>query len=309
MLATLPLFNPRLIHPSLKSFPEGTSRNVGKLPTPYFSMDTVKHLLILHLETDYFFLLKPLRQCFPSTHEKDPVVNWSCTNSNVMEVDYRCVFVPEMRNWKCVHTGAAGEIFRDGEFLLHFWGLWSVPNHRIYSAFGFSNILSVNWRCYPIIMLDFACCQFFKLPASTTLADLSAAGEHYCGSDWSELQVKHKGLGEKDLLKYCFSTAYIVALMHDSLGIGMSDDRYVELPSFLYHFPSPSMTILVHNVEQRQTQHSHFVSEVDPALLVPLDLSITMLVYTTISAWTQYTLTMVIKSPLSLIKRCITSYT
>lgn len=54
------------------------------------------------------------------------------------------------------------------------------------------------------------------------------AGEHYCGENWANLRVKHKEVEEKDLLKYCFSTAYIVALMHDSLGISMHDDRYVE---------------------------------------------------------------------------------
>ncbi|KAG0611610.1 hypothetical protein M758_7G152800 [Ceratodon purpureus] len=67
--------------------------------------------------------------------------------------------------------------------------------------------------------------EFFKLPATTSLAEIADAGEHYCGEDWTRLQEKHKSAEEKDLLKYCFSTAYIVALMHDSLGIGMQDDR------------------------------------------------------------------------------------
>lgn len=74
--------------------------------------------------------------------------------------------------------------------------------------------------------------QFFKLPATTSLADLVDAGEHYCGEDWTKLQEIHKGVKEKDLLKYCFSTAYIAALMHDSLGIGMRDDRYLNLEIF-----------------------------------------------------------------------------
>lgn len=78
--------------------------------------------------------------------------------------------------------------------------------------------------------------QFFKLPATTSLADLVDAGEHYCGEDWTKLQEKHTGVKEKDLLKYCFSTAYIAALMHDSLGIGMRDDRYLKLN---LSFPSP----------------------------------------------------------------------
>ena len=66
------------------------------------------------------------------------------------------------------------------------------------------------------------------MPATTSLAEIADAGEHYCGEHWTRLQEKHKQVEEKDLLKYCFSTAYIVALMHDSLGIGMRDDRYVE---------------------------------------------------------------------------------
>jgi hypothetical protein len=74
------------------------------------------------------------------------------------------------------------------------------------------------------------------LPATTSLAEIADAGEHYCGEDWMRLQEKHKSVGEKDLLKYCFSTAYIVALMHDSLGIGMRDDRYVGNDNSLYFY-------------------------------------------------------------------------
>jgi apyrase len=57
------------------------------------------------------------------------------------------------------------------------------------------------------------------------LAEIVDAGEHYCGQDWMQLQEEHKGVNQKDLLKYCFSTAYIVALLHDSLGIGLADER------------------------------------------------------------------------------------
>ncbi|CAK9872681.1 unnamed protein product [Sphagnum jensenii] len=67
--------------------------------------------------------------------------------------------------------------------------------------------------------------EFFKLPVTTSLAEIVDAGEHYCGQDWMHLQEEHKGVNQKDLLKYCFSTAYIVALLHDSLGIGLADER------------------------------------------------------------------------------------
>ncbi len=67
--------------------------------------------------------------------------------------------------------------------------------------------------------------QFFKLPATTSLAEIVDAGQHYCGQDWTQIQEEHNGAEEKELIKYCFSTAYIVALLHDSLGIGMADER------------------------------------------------------------------------------------
>ncbi|CAK9863058.1 unnamed protein product [Sphagnum jensenii] len=67
--------------------------------------------------------------------------------------------------------------------------------------------------------------EFFKLPATTSLAEIVDAGQHYCGQDWTQIQEEHKGAEEKELIKYCFSTAYIVALLHDSLGIGMADER------------------------------------------------------------------------------------
>lgn len=51
------------------------------------------------------------------------------------------------------------------------------------------------------------------------------AGEHFCGEDWSVLKKRHHSLNEEDLLRYCFSSAYIVAFLHDSLGIALNDDR------------------------------------------------------------------------------------
>lgn len=69
--------------------------------------------------------------------------------------------------------------------------------------------------------------QFFGLVPKATLADIQNAGKHFCEEDWRKLQEKHEGILEEELLKYCFSSAYIVALLHDSLGVAMSDDRVV----------------------------------------------------------------------------------
>lgn len=58
------------------------------------------------------------------------------------------------------------------------------------------------------------------------LSELMIAGQEFCGEDWSKLKKKYQSLEEEELLRYCFSSAYIVALLHDSLGIALDDERY-----------------------------------------------------------------------------------
>lgn len=67
--------------------------------------------------------------------------------------------------------------------------------------------------------------KFFGLHSEAFLSDLMLAGEQFCGEDWSKLQKKYHTLEKEDLLRYCFSSAYIVALLHDSLGIALDDGR------------------------------------------------------------------------------------
>ncbi|KAI3467345.1 hypothetical protein Pfo_024008 [Paulownia fortunei] len=67
--------------------------------------------------------------------------------------------------------------------------------------------------------------KFFRLDQRAFLADLVVAGQQFCGEDWSKLTQKYNSLEEEDLLRYCFSSAYIVALLHDSLGIALNDQR------------------------------------------------------------------------------------
>ena len=61
--------------------------------------------------------------------------------------------------------------------------------------------------------------QFFDLPPSPTLAQIRAAGEQYCSKDWAALQAGHASKSEEELLKYCFSAAYMYAFMHDGLEV------------------------------------------------------------------------------------------
>ncbi|KAG6763168.1 hypothetical protein POTOM_033706 [Populus tomentosa] len=67
--------------------------------------------------------------------------------------------------------------------------------------------------------------EFFGLVPRVSLFELEAAGKHYCEDDWDKLKDQHHGIDDLDLLRYCFSSAYTVALLHDSLGISMNDKR------------------------------------------------------------------------------------
>ncbi|XP_027097343.1 probable apyrase 6 [Coffea arabica] len=69
--------------------------------------------------------------------------------------------------------------------------------------------------------------KFFGLGRQAFLSDLVVAGERFCEDDWSKLKMKYYSLDDDDLLRYCFSSAYIVALLHDSLGIALDDERIV----------------------------------------------------------------------------------
>ncbi|KAH7683985.1 Apyrase protein [Dioscorea alata] len=67
--------------------------------------------------------------------------------------------------------------------------------------------------------------KFFGLSPTSLLSDMMLAGERFCQEDWSKLKQRYHTLEEEDLLQYCFSSAYIIALLHDSLGIALEDTR------------------------------------------------------------------------------------
>ncbi|XP_028761963.1 probable apyrase 6 isoform X2 [Neltuma alba] len=69
--------------------------------------------------------------------------------------------------------------------------------------------------------------KFFELGPRAFLSELMTAGQEFCEADWSKLKKKYQSLDEEDLLRYCFSSAYTVALLHDSLGVALDDERSV----------------------------------------------------------------------------------
>ncbi|XP_020207809.1 probable apyrase 6 [Cajanus cajan] len=67
--------------------------------------------------------------------------------------------------------------------------------------------------------------KFFGLGPRSYLSNLIKAGQQFCGEDWLRMKGKYVSHDEEDLLRYCFSSAYIVSLLHDSLGIALDDER------------------------------------------------------------------------------------
>uniref|UniRef100_A0A0D3FJ45 Uncharacterized protein n=1 Tax=Oryza barthii TaxID=65489 RepID=A0A0D3FJ45_9ORYZ len=66
---------------------------------------------------------------------------------------------------------------------------------------------------------------FFGLKQSSSLSDFVLAGEQFCNKDLSTLRQMYPNRSDDDFSRYCFSSAYIVALLHDSLGVPLDDKR------------------------------------------------------------------------------------
>ncbi|GAB4859912.1 hypothetical protein Ancab_011393 [Ancistrocladus abbreviatus] len=67
--------------------------------------------------------------------------------------------------------------------------------------------------------------KFVGMVPKASLSELEAAGHHFCEDVWDKLKNRHHNVAEMDLLRYCFSHAYMVALLHDSFGIPIDNER------------------------------------------------------------------------------------
>ncbi|VVA91284.1 unnamed protein product [Arabis nemorensis] len=67
--------------------------------------------------------------------------------------------------------------------------------------------------------------KFFELEEQDWLSEMILAGTSFCGEEWSNLKVKYPKTKEKYLNGYCFSSAYIISMLHDSLGVPLDDER------------------------------------------------------------------------------------
>jgi len=53
-----------------------------------------------------------------------------------------------------------------------------------------------------------------------------AAGEKFCHGDWSKIKKKYSSFDDGQLLLFCFSSAYIIALLHDTLKVPLDHKRW-----------------------------------------------------------------------------------
>ncbi|KAG2578990.1 probable apyrase 5 isoform X2 [Panicum virgatum] len=67
--------------------------------------------------------------------------------------------------------------------------------------------------------------KFFGLHSKSFLSDLMVAGEKFCHGDWSKIKKKYSSFNEGELLLFCFSSAYIIALLHDTLKMPLEHKR------------------------------------------------------------------------------------
>ncbi|RZB42546.1 hypothetical protein D0Y65_053215 [Glycine soja] len=67
--------------------------------------------------------------------------------------------------------------------------------------------------------------KILRMAPRTSLFQLEAEGQHYCEDHWDALKNQHNEVDYLGLLKYCFSSAYMLALLHDVLGIAMEEKR------------------------------------------------------------------------------------
>ncbi|KAL3581811.1 hypothetical protein D5086_016143 [Populus alba] len=127
--------------------------------------------------------------------------------------------------------------------------------------------------------------------AALTLLQKGKAGEHLCGEDWSTLKKKHHSFKDEDLVHYCFSSAYIVALLHDSLGIGVDDPR-IEFANQVGNIPLDWAlgAFILHTNVALDMEHSDWIATIisddSPTLLSLIGFAILiMFIAWSISKW------------------------
>ncbi|CAL5430996.1 unnamed protein product [Camellia sinensis] len=128
--------------------------------------------------------------------------------------------------------------------------------------------------------------KFFGLAPRKFISGLMTAGQQFCEEDWPKLRMKYDSLEEDDLLRYCFSSAYIVALLHDSLGIALDDER-IGFANQVGDIPLDWAlgAFILQSVDNLNTEHPNWIATVvsnDSSTLIALFAIFIVLIF---SAW------------------------
>ncbi|KAJ3673365.1 hypothetical protein LUZ60_006739 [Juncus effusus] len=67
--------------------------------------------------------------------------------------------------------------------------------------------------------------KFFGLDRKSRISDVSLAGEKFCSENWMNIKKKYNNINDTQLSRYCFSSAYIVALLNNRLNVPMNEYR------------------------------------------------------------------------------------
>ena len=71
------------------------------------------------------------------------------------------------------------------------------------------------------------------------------AGEKFCHGDWLKIKKKYSSFNEGELLLFCFSSAYIIALLHDTLKMPLEHKRWSLFVQFYSLFQTWIFTLVM----------------------------------------------------------------
>ncbi|XP_051187920.1 probable apyrase 6 isoform X1 [Lolium perenne] len=129
--------------------------------------------------------------------------------------------------------------------------------------------------------------KFFGLHSKSFLSDLMLAGEQFCHGDWSNIKKKYRSFNEGELLLFCFSSAYIVALLHDTLKFPM-DHKSIDVTNQIRGVPVDwALGAFIVQKTPNRTEYSDlsvsYLDNYDFSGLVPLIFITTVVVFTACS--------------------------
>ncbi|ONM04540.1 Hydrolase [Zea mays] len=128
--------------------------------------------------------------------------------------------------------------------------------------------------------------KFFGLSSKPFLSDLMVAGEKFCHGDWSKIKNKYSSFDDGQLLLFCFSSAYIIALLHDTLKMPL-DHKRIDVVNQIHGVPVDwALGAFIVQTTMNRTEYSDssvsYLNSYDSPGLVPL-LFIIVVVFTALS--------------------------